>query len=81
MLGEVWNWFVGGHRIGNNHMSYRADRLFYAKHRPELFAAALMIFCLAATNAARRVRLEDFNGRYSYRRKPVLTAFWRTVKS
>jgi hypothetical protein len=63
MLGEVWNWFVEGHRIGNNHMSYRADRLFYAKHRPELFAAALMIFWLAAINAAQRVRLEHFDGR------------------
>jgi hypothetical protein len=57
MLGELWNWIVEGHRIGNNHMTYRADRLFYAKHRPELFAAALMIFWLAAINAARRVRL------------------------
>jgi hypothetical protein len=28
VLGEQWNWFVEGHRIGNNHMSYRADRLF-----------------------------------------------------
>ena len=47
MLGEQWNWFVEGHRIGNNYMSYRADRLFWAKHRFELFAAALMIFWLA----------------------------------
>jgi hypothetical protein len=36
-------------------MSYRADRLFWAKHRFELFAAALVIFWLAAINAARRV--------------------------
>ena len=63
MLGELWNWFVEGHRIGNNHMSYRADRLFWAKHRFELFAAALMIFWLAAIHAARRVRLEHFKGR------------------
>jgi len=39
MLGEQWNWFVEGHRIGNNHMSYRGDRLLWAKHRFELFAA------------------------------------------
>jgi hypothetical protein len=63
MLGEQWNWFVEGHRIGNNHMSYRADRLFWAKHRPALFAAAFMIFWLAAIIAARRVRLKHFNGR------------------
>jgi hypothetical protein len=55
LLGEVWNWIVEGHRIGNSHMSYRADRLFWAKHRFELFAAALVIFWLAAINAARRV--------------------------
>jgi hypothetical protein len=37
--------------------------LFFAKHRLELFVAALMIFWLAAIHAARRVRLEHFNGR------------------
>ncbi len=63
LLGEMWNWTVETHRIGNNHISYRANRLFFAKHRLELFVAALMIFWLAAMNAARRVRLEHFNGR------------------
>ncbi|MBZ5655008.1 MAG: B12-binding domain-containing radical SAM protein [Acidobacteriia bacterium] len=63
MLGEMWNWIVETHRIGNNHISYRADRLFFAKHRLELFVAALVIFWLAAINAARRVRLEHFSGR------------------
>jgi hypothetical protein len=63
MLGEVWNWFVEGHRIGNHHMSYRADRLFWAKHRFEIFAAAFTIFWLAVIIAARRVRSEHFNGR------------------
>ncbi len=58
MLGEQWNWFVETHRIGNNHMSYRADRLFWAKHRLALFPAALMIFWLAAINGARRLRSE-----------------------
>lgn len=63
MLGEQWNWFVETHRIGNNHMSYRADRLFWAKHRFELFAAALMAFWLAVIDAARRMRSEHFKGR------------------
>jgi len=63
LLGEVWNWIVEGHRIGNSHMSYRADRLFWHNHRFELFVAALLIFWLAAIRAARRVRLEHFNGR------------------
>jgi hypothetical protein len=63
MLGEEWNWFVEGHRIGNNPMSYRADRLFWAKHRFELFTAALMIFWLALIHAARRIRLKHFSER------------------
>jgi hypothetical protein len=63
ILGEVWNWFVETHRMGNKHMSYRADRLFWAKHRFELFASALLIFWIAAINAARRMRFENFNGR------------------
>jgi hypothetical protein len=54
---------VEGHRIGNNHMSYRADRLFWAKHRVELFAAAWMIFWVATINAGRRTRLENLDGR------------------
>jgi len=37
--------------------------LFWAKHRFELFAGAFVIFWLAAINAARRMRLEPFNGR------------------
>jgi hypothetical protein len=63
LLGEVWNWFVEGQRIGNSHMSYRADRLFWHNHRLELFVAALMIFWLVAILAARRVRLVHSDGR------------------
>jgi len=64
LLGEVWNWIVEGHRIGNSHMSYRAaDRLFWHNHRFELFVAALLIFWLAAILAARRVRLVHSDGR------------------
>jgi hypothetical protein len=57
LLGEVWNWVVEGHRIGNSHMSYRAERLFWHNHRFELFIGALLIFWLATIFAARRVRL------------------------
>jgi hypothetical protein len=63
MLGEVWIWTAEGLRIGNEHMSYRGNRLFWAKHRFELFAGALMIFWLAAISAARRLRLEGSGGR------------------
>ncbi len=61
LLGEVWNWIVEGHRIGNPHMSYRADRLFWHNHRLGLFVAALLIFWLAAILAA-RVRLVHSKG-------------------
>jgi hypothetical protein len=63
LLGEVWNWAVEGHRIGNPHMSYRADRLFWHNHRLELFVAALLVFWLAAIIAACRVRLAHCDGR------------------
>lgn len=62
MLGEQWNWFVEGHRIGNNHMSYRVWRMFWPRHRLELFAGALLIFWLAAIHAARRARREQIKG-------------------
>jgi hypothetical protein len=62
MLGEVWNWFVETHRMGNQHMSYRADRLFWPRHRFQLFLAAVVIFWVAAINAARRLRLEHSKG-------------------
>ena len=58
MLGEQWNWFVETQRIGNNHMSYRGDRLFWASHRLGLFAGALIIFWLAAFNMARRISVK-----------------------
>lgn len=56
LLGEVWNWTVEGRRIGNPHMSYRAERLFWHDHRLELFAAALLISWLAAIITACRLR-------------------------
>lgn len=62
LLGEVWNWIVEGHRIGNSHMSYRAGRLFWHSHRLELFVAALLIFWLAAMLAARRARFAGGTG-------------------
>jgi hypothetical protein len=62
MLGEAWIWSAECFRIGNEHMSYRGNRLFWSRHRPELFAAALIIFWLAAINAARHVCLRGANG-------------------
>jgi hypothetical protein len=42
-------------------MSYRVWRMFWPKHRLELFVAGLLIFWLAAINAARRIRVETVN--------------------
>lgn len=58
MLGEQWNWFMEQHRVGNEDMSYRVDRLFWVQHRFVLFAAAFVIFWLVAINAAHPRRLE-----------------------
>jgi hypothetical protein len=55
-LGEMWAWVAESWRIGNDHMSYRVDRLLWATHRTELFAGALIVFWLAAIGNARHVR-------------------------
>jgi hypothetical protein len=52
MLGEVCFWLAETYRMGNGHMSYRAGRLFWVRHRPELFAVAVIVFWLAALEAA-----------------------------
>jgi hypothetical protein len=54
MVGEMWSWFAETYRIGNDHLSYRAGRFWWARHRFELFVSALGVFCLAAGLAAYR---------------------------
>jgi len=63
MLGEVWIWFAESYRIGNSHMSYRANRLFWPGHRIEAFLGALIIFWVAAAGAARRLHPDRPSGR------------------
>jgi hypothetical protein len=53
MTGEMWSWLVETYRIGNHHMSYRGQRLWWGQHRIEVFIAAWIVFFLAATHAAR----------------------------
>jgi hypothetical protein len=67
MLGEVWSWIAEGHRVGNSHMSHRVERLWWVRHRTELFAGAVIAFWVAAAAAARRVRS---SGPASADRKP-----------
>jgi hypothetical protein len=52
MLGEVWSWVAESYRVGNSHMSYRVERLPWARYRTQLFAAALIVFWVAATGSA-----------------------------
>ncbi|HXN46825.1 MAG TPA: hypothetical protein VN893_09325 [Bryobacteraceae bacterium] len=59
MLGELWSPCAESWRIGNGHMSYRADRLWWGGHRPELFAGAVVAFWLAAAATALRMRSNE----------------------
>jgi hypothetical protein len=56
MLGQIWSGIAETYRIGNDHMSYRAFRLLWARHPVVLFTGALIAFWLAATEVARRMR-------------------------
>jgi hypothetical protein len=56
MLGEVWSWTAESHRIGNFHMTYRVQRLWWARHQSLVFAGAVTAFWLAVAVAARRAR-------------------------
>jgi hypothetical protein len=53
LLGEVWCWYAESYRIGNHHMSDRVGRLWWGRHRPELFVAAFVVFSLMGAEAAR----------------------------
>ena len=48
MLGEIWSWLVEGFRVGNPHMSYRAQRLIWSRHPAGLFACGFALFWVAA---------------------------------
>ena len=58
MFGELWSWVVESYRIGNDHMSYRAQRLPWARHRSGLFAGALIVFWVAAAAGARKMKAD-----------------------
>jgi len=53
MLGEVWSSIAESKRVGNGHMSYRVRRLPWSRRRTELFAGALVVFWVAASEGAR----------------------------
>lgn len=55
MVGDVWARIAETYRVGNGHMSYRADRLIWVRHQTALFSAAFLTFLLTAAEAARRM--------------------------
>lgn len=59
MLGELWSWSAETYRVGNGHMSYRVQRLWWAEHRTGLFAGGVAIFWLAVSATARRMRSNE----------------------
>ena len=54
MLGEMWAGIIETYRIGNDHISYRAFRLLWSRHRAELFGGGLILFWLLAAEMYRR---------------------------
>ena len=54
-LGDLWCDIAETYRIGNSHMSYRLERLVWARHRAECFVGLLLAFWLAATVTARKM--------------------------
>jgi hypothetical protein len=44
MLGEQWSILVESIRIGNGHLSYRADRLPWARHQIGFFVLCVVLF-------------------------------------
>jgi hypothetical protein len=55
LCGEQWGWVAETYRIGNKHMRYRVDRLWWGRHRLELFIAALVVFWAFGAETMRRI--------------------------
>jgi len=54
LLGELWSWLVEMIRVGNGHLSYRALRLPWTRHRTEILLAGVAIFLLTSWYRSRR---------------------------
>src|SRR5207244_4501266 len=53
MIGEIWCWNVETIRIGNDHMSYRVQRLWWVRHLTALFVGGVVVFWLAGVARVR----------------------------
>jgi hypothetical protein len=56
MLGEVWSWIVERYRVGNPHMSDRAQRLIWSRYPGALFTGAVVVFWLIALDSILRLK-------------------------
>lgn len=54
--GEQWGWIAEPCRLGNQHMSYRTNRLWRGRHRLELFMGAALVFWVLAALAIERAK-------------------------
>jgi len=53
LAGEVWAWIAETYRVGNGHMSYRVERLWWGRHRALVFASSAAALWVAASVIAR----------------------------
>ena len=60
LCGEQWGWVAETYRIGNKHMSYRADRLWWGNHRFALFCGAVIVFWLFGIESFRRIKRSSY---------------------
>ncbi len=49
LLGEVWSDLIENVRLGNGHLSYRAERIPWSHHRLGFFVGGVVLFWLLAT--------------------------------
>lgn len=48
LLGEVWSDLMENIRLGNGHLSYRAERIPWSHHRLGIFVGGVVLFWLLA---------------------------------
>jgi len=59
MLGDIWSGVAEMIRLGNEHLSYRAYRSPWIRHRPAISAAGAIIFMLVALRRYRAFRRSE----------------------
>jgi len=55
LLGEAWSGTAESLRVGTGHLSDRTQRLWWIRHRAQLFVGGVAVFWLAVSATARRI--------------------------